>query len=498
MTVEQFQDLMQQALAAGWDCLHTLHSDRPAEAIALFETITQTEAQLAGLRLRLFTEAKHLDTAVVLDQIRSSTRLNEAQSKAAIRLASELAERFPIINTALCDGYISLEQAHAIITGLKKLPTHFTKTDLEICQNQCLQYVHELGPKELRSLAARMAEIIDPEEADLEEAKRLEREEQKAFADRFLRIRPDFHGSITITGKLPTVDGTLLSAQIEALMPSVSSYGATGETPTPDARRADALTRLIAIAANSAELPAQGGDRPQIQITMTLDNLTARLGRAELLNNSQPISPGAARRMCCDASIIPVVLGTDSEPLDVGRTKRLFTKPQRQLLTARDQGCAFPSCDAPPAACQGHHIIPWVDGGNTDLDHAVLVCPYHHRVVEPDQSISPELQWEVHLDPITKLPWFTPPRHIDPRRTPRQHRRYRLQQAKLAADSEAPPCPEPEPPPWNIPHNDEMPLRRPPKTLEPDPFAEFRRIIERNQATQAQQPVEPNPWHPQE
>lgn len=179
---------------------------------------------------------------------------------------------------------------------------------------------------------------------------------------------------------------------------------------------------------------------------MSFDSLTARLGQAEILNNSHPIAPSTARRLCCDAGIIPVVLGTESEPLDVGRTKRLFTKPQRQLLTARDQGCAFPSCDAPPAACQGHHIIPWIDGGNTDLHHAVLVCPYHHRVVEPDNSLSPEQQWEVHLDKTTMLPWFTPPRHIDPKRIPRQHRRYRLRKTTLTPPHQAPPCPDTEGP----------------------------------------------------
>lgn len=505
MTPEEFQHHTQQAIAAGWESLRQLHPNQPADAITLFETIVQAEAQLSGLRLKLLDEAKYLDAAVVLDAVRSSTRTNEAQSKAVIRLAGELAERFPLINAALCDGYISIQQAGAIVTGLKKLPVHYSKTDLEICQNQCLQHVHELGPKELRTLAARMAEIIDPETAELEEAKRLEEEERRAHTNRFLKLRPDFHGSMIITGKLPVTDGSLLAAQVEALMPSISSYSQTAETPLPDARRADALVRLTTIAANSGELPAQGGDRPQVQFTMSLDSLTAKRGRAEILNNGQPISPGVARRLCCDAGIIPVVLGGESEPLDVGRTKRLFTKPQRQLLTARDQGCAFPSCDAPPAACQGHHIIPWIDGGNTDLEHAVLVCPYHHRVVEPDHDLSPEQQWEVHLDKVTMLPWFTPPSHIDPRRIPRQHRRHRLQQTSLTP-SVGPPCPEPEPavaaeapagpPSWKLPQDD-APWRTP-DVLDPDPLEGFRRIREQTRAAGTAKPKAPNPWHPEE
>ena len=55
---------------------------------------------------------------------------------------------------------------------------------------------------------------------------------------------------------------------------------------------------------------------------------------------------------------------------------------------------------------------------------------------------SEQSQWRVDLDPVTGLPWFTPPRHIDPARRPRQHRRFRLQQIKAGA----PPCPEDDPP----------------------------------------------------
>jgi Domain of unknown function DUF222. len=39
----------------------------------------------------------------------------------------------------------------------------------------------------------------------------------------------------------------------------------------------------------------------------------------------QLLSPETIRRIACDATIIPVVLGTDSEVLDVGRARRLFT-----------------------------------------------------------------------------------------------------------------------------------------------------------------------------
>ncbi|WP_220489459.1 FadR/GntR family transcriptional regulator, partial [Tessaracoccus sp. MC1679] len=59
---------------------------------------------------------------------------------------------------------------------------------------------------ELRTLASRMAEIIDPDRADADEAKRLAREERAAHRNRFLRLTPDHHGSMRITGALDILE----------------------------------------------------------------------------------------------------------------------------------------------------------------------------------------------------------------------------------------------------------------------------------------------------
>jgi hypothetical protein len=51
-------------------------------------------------------------------------------------------------------------------------------------------------------------------------------------------------------------------------------------------------------------------------------------------------SAAAVRRLACDADILPVVLGTNSQILDVGRTHRLVTLALRLALVVRDHGCA--------------------------------------------------------------------------------------------------------------------------------------------------------------
>ena len=93
------------------------------------------------------------------------------------------------------------------------------------------------------------------------------------------------------------------------------------------------------------------------------------------------LSPGVVRRMACDAEIIPVVLGGDSEPLDVGRGRRFYTPAQRRALTVRDKGCSWQGCTVPASWCDAHHVVHWRHGGDTSLLTGALLCPRHHTEV---------------------------------------------------------------------------------------------------------------------
>ena len=113
---------------------------------------------------------------------------------------------------------------------------------------------------------------------------------------------------------------------------------------------------------------------------MSLATLTGGLEAASLDTGTR-ISARQARRLACEAGIIPAVLGGRSEVLDLGRTRRFHTKAQRIALALRDQGCTADGCDLPPAACHAHHGIRWSDGGPTNIDDGRLLCHRHHRVI---------------------------------------------------------------------------------------------------------------------
>ncbi|MFW5470684.1 DUF222 domain-containing protein [Knoellia sp. CPCC 206435] len=100
------------------------------------------------------------------------------------------------------------------------------------------------------------------------------------------------------------------------------------------------------------------------------------------------LSPATLRQLACDADVIPVVLGSDGEVLDVGRAVRLFTRGQRRALWHRDAGCTWPGCTAPPDWAKAHHLIHWTDGGRSDLSNAALLCQRHHTQVHDQRLIA--------------------------------------------------------------------------------------------------------------
>lgn len=361
-------------------------------------------------------------------------------------MSEDLGDRFALIGAALAEGTVSLAQAEAIVSGLRKLPARLTRADLAEFQESILEHVEALGPAELRVLASRLLEVVDPEQADEADARRLAAEERLARRGRFFKLTEDHHGSMRITGQLPVADGVLLREQLNALLPTRSSYAETGEAPTPDMRCADALILLMQRAANSGHLPAKGADRPTVHVTMSYDTLLTGLGKTNLFGAHEldGISAGQARMLACDANVIPMVLGGESQPLDVGRAHRTFPPGIRAAIIERDSGCAFPSCTVAAAGCHAHHIVPWWAGGGSSVSNGVLLCPHHHRQVEPDPAQPTETQWQVHLDPVNALPWFTPPTDVDPRRRPRQHTRFILRQTTLKPAAQAPPCPPAE------------------------------------------------------
>ncbi|TDO45149.1 uncharacterized protein DUF222, partial [Kribbella sp. VKM Ac-2571] len=122
------------------------------------------------------------------------------------------------------------------------------------------------------------------------------------------------------------------------------------------------------------------GAKPHISVTIDYNDLvTATANATGALTFGDRLSAATVRRLACDADILPIVLGSRSQPLDVGTTQRLVTRPMRRALNARDKGCVV--CGAPPSHCEAHHLIHWADGGITAVSNLVLLRLSHESRV---------------------------------------------------------------------------------------------------------------------
>jgi Domain of unknown function (DUF222) len=185
------------------------------------------------------------------------------------------------------------------------------------------------------------------------------------------------NGMLWLNGQPDPEAGAVLTAALDPLSaPNPCDTNGGRDLRPPDRRRAEALIELCRRAA------AAGGSAPattkaQIVVTIEHDTLKNALRGAGHILGGTVLSPQTVRKIACDASIIPMVLGSKSQPLDVGRTKRLVTPALLAALWSRDKGCTFPGCGRPHA----HHVKHWIDGGPTALLNLALLCAHHHTWV---------------------------------------------------------------------------------------------------------------------
>ena len=162
--------------------------------------------------------------------------------------------------------------------------------------------------------------------------------------------------------------------------PSDVPHGTFMRGPSRTVRRADALAWMAERLFEPGDAPALSPDRHEVVVHVEADVLAdGRAGRCEIEHRTA-IAAETARRLCCDAGIVPVVDGPNGEPLNVGRRTRSIPPSVRRALASRDRGCRFPGCSA-THRLQGHHVKHWAEGGETSLDNLVLLCPTHHRLV---------------------------------------------------------------------------------------------------------------------
>ncbi len=123
-------------------------------------------------------------------------------------------------------------------------------------------------------------------------------------------------------------------------------------------------------------------------------------GRCEILGGGS-VLPATVQRLLCGSWISRVVMDTDGEILDLGRSARLFSAAQHRAIMIRDGGCALACCDRPPEWCDAHHLDPYgpPTHGRTDLDNGLAMCRPHHTLVHQGWKPRQDTDGNWYLEP---------------------------------------------------------------------------------------------------
>lgn len=400
-------------------------------------------AQRAGLRT----------PEALIQQVTGVTRV---EARGLLRVGEMLTAGAPWlaeVTAAVTAGTLSVAAADAIATGLGLPGSDVAADDLADAASRLVDAAAHATPEKIAAAARAVRD-------DLDSAGVADREEQLR-AKRFLKLIPQPDGSTRLLGLLDPESAAVVTAAVDAVTaprrggprfvdpnarpaPSDSAAdsnhdggapAAADDTRTTEQVMLDALVDMIRISTRADTGAVFAQRQPSVRVHVTLADLERRAaaegadaaasgaavdsdvvgtagapGHGCIEGSMASLSLGSIERLACAAGYIPILFD-DGQPLNLGRSQRLFTPHQRLALAARDGGCLFPDCDRPPSWCEAHHITHWHrDHGNTDTADGVLLCHHHHMLVHNHG-------WQ-----ITRTGphyWFIPPESLDPNQTPR-------------------------------------------------------------------------------
>lgn len=296
---------------------------------------------------------------------------------------------------AMAEGVLAEEHVAAVADVMKKLPAE--------AERSIVEFARQYEPGAVRSFGKELADRLDqdgPEPRDTEPKWPVNKLRKRWVEDQ-----------LEVWAKLDKVAGGKFETMLDPLAKPRPTTPEEGPDPRSTAEReGDAFAELIDLTLRADQLPEHGGESVTLTLTMRYEDLVEQSGQAAL-DTGEWLTAAEARKLACDAGVIPLVLGGRSQPMNIGRRTRALNVGIRRILVARDRGCAFPGCGRPPKHCDGHHIRHWADGGETSVANTVLLCRHHHTLIHRSE-------WEVTMR--HGIPWFYPPAWLDPERRPRR------------------------------------------------------------------------------
>jgi hypothetical protein len=181
------------------------------------------------------------------------------------------------------------------------------------------------------------------------------------------------------------IDGDLTNGDGQTLADAIRLFDPGRGTGTPGERRAAGLVAACAFALGhrTSEKPARHRPHVSLHITADADVATSDDGKV--------IAGPWLDAALCDCEITRVVLSTQGQVLDYGRTTRLISDGLRRAVITRDHHCRFPGCDRPASWTDVHHVRHWKRSGTTSIANLALLCSFHHHLVHRPG-------WDAHIE----------------------------------------------------------------------------------------------------
>lgn len=403
--------------------------ERHRNAMPVVDDVALAQAEAKGLPATL-TQSNL--TRVLVQALRISAgeahrrvRAGEALGPRVTMLGERLEPRRPVLAAAQRDGEVTPEQVQVIARALEQADRPgFAPALVAAGESLLTGQAAVFEPKVLGQLADQVVAAIDPDGSLPDE--------QLASDRRHLSLRATKDGSYVGEFRLTGVAGAKLVAVLRPLaqprldtQPAAEGAGRTAtllaatDERTSGQRLHDALEDVCDRVLRSGTLPDSGGVPATVIVTVSEADLRRRVGLGRTADGVR-LSIRGMLELAEQAHILPTVLSGAGAVVAQGRNRRIATPSQTLALVARDGGCSFPGCDRAPEWCERHHIVPWADGGSTDLDNLTLLCRYHHHQFE-------QRGWVVALNP-DRLPEWRPPRWLDRQQRPLLHARIRQRQ----------------------------------------------------------------------
>jgi hypothetical protein len=363
------------------------HSTSDAVLVDGLERLSQIESMVRAGQIAWLRAAASRDSTVAetgrsaRSYLIEECRYGPGEATRRCRLAAELMGA-PELQEAFRVGEVSAEHAGTVLDALSVVEAH----DKPVIEKILVELAKQVSPNKVKiAVDEVLVRWGAAETADQAYARR--------HAERGVQLATTLGGTGSLTGTLTAETAETLRLALQAAAAGTST--GEGDERSAAARRHDALSEIASFYLNHAQtIDPVGGERPRVVVTMTYQSLLRQLeaaqDKAALLDSGVTIGPETARRLACDADIIPAVLGTRSEPLDLGRASRSFSTGIRRAAALRQHGaCAYPDCQRPIREC--HHITWWSHGGPTNLTNAAWLCAFHHWLVH-------EGHWNMRLN----------------------------------------------------------------------------------------------------